>query len=295
MAVFISHSHQDKAFVDRLATQLVLHKAYVWLDRWEIRVGDSLLDKVQEGIKSSGALIIVLSKASVASEWCRKELNAGLMRELAERRVIVLPLLLEDCEIPLFLRDKMYADFRTDFDAGLRKTLEAISAVTSNSQGRIEHPSFFTDFGIAWGESSFSYCLDLRFIDHGKNIPYCVLTEIKITGNDKFTEKFREYDSKGLGTLGRLIIVTALRDYVSKHNPKPFLLEDSLPKHQNLVVDDPKTGIRFHVLIFSIRLGQDTGMDTLIDWPRHIEMLWSDLIANISPEERMRVREAFHR
>jgi hypothetical protein len=37
MAVFISHSHQDKA--------------YVWLDRWEIRVGDSLLGDAGASIK----------------------------------------------------------------------------------------------------------------------------------------------------------------------------------------------------------------------------------------------------
>ena len=184
MPVFISHSHHDKDFVDVLAAQLVLHKEYVWLDRWEIKVGDSLLDKVQGGIKSSSALIIVLSKSSVASEWCRKELNAGLMRELEERRVVVLPVLLEDCEIPLFLKDKKYADFRKDFDEGLRETLIAISAVTSDTQGRIEQPNFHTDFGIAWGNFGPYYSLQLRFIDHGETISYCVLTEVTIICND---------------------------------------------------------------------------------------------------------------
>ena len=66
---------------------------------------------MQQAIQDSSALLVVLSKASVASEWCRKELNAGLMRELDEKRVVVLPLLVDDCEIPLFLREKMYADF----------------------------------------------------------------------------------------------------------------------------------------------------------------------------------------
>ena len=106
--VFISHSHQDKDFVDKLAGQLVMHIAYVWLDRWETKVGDSLLGKVQAGIKSASALLIILSKASVASEWCKKELHAGLMRELQEKRVVVLPLLLADCDIPVFLKEKKY-------------------------------------------------------------------------------------------------------------------------------------------------------------------------------------------
>lgn len=115
MPIFISYSHVDKAFVDKLAASLVEHDAHVWVDTWELNVGDSILNRVQEAIQDSSALLIVLSKASVASEWCKKELSAGLMRELDEKRVVVLPVLIEDCEIPVFLREKMYADFRKDF------------------------------------------------------------------------------------------------------------------------------------------------------------------------------------
>lgn len=64
MPVFISHSHQDKEFVDVLAAHLILNKAHVWVDRWELTVGDSLIDKIQSAIKTASALIIVLSKPS---------------------------------------------------------------------------------------------------------------------------------------------------------------------------------------------------------------------------------------
>jgi hypothetical protein len=100
MPVFISYSHEDKMFVDKLAAHLVKHNAHVWLDRWELNVGDSILNRVQQAIQDSDALLIVLSKTSVTSEWCKKELNAGLMRELDEKRVLVLPVLVENCEPP---------------------------------------------------------------------------------------------------------------------------------------------------------------------------------------------------
>lgn len=140
MPVFISYSHENEVFVNKLAAHLIKAKANVWVDQWELHVGDSLIAKIQMAIQQSSALIVVLSKASVASEWCKKELNAGLIRELEEKRVVVLPLLLEDCEIPLFLRDKMYADFRTNFDRGLSQVLESISRVTSDTLGRDEEP-----------------------------------------------------------------------------------------------------------------------------------------------------------
>ena len=49
MPVFISYSHSDADFVDRLAAQLVLNKARVWIDRRELTVGDSILDTCHNG------------------------------------------------------------------------------------------------------------------------------------------------------------------------------------------------------------------------------------------------------
>ena len=82
-----------------------------------------MIRRIQDAISEAAGLIVVLSKASVASEWCRKELSAGLIRELEEKRVILLPVLIEECKIPLFLRDKKWADFRSDFKEGLKQVL----------------------------------------------------------------------------------------------------------------------------------------------------------------------------
>lgn len=65
--VFLSHSSADKAFVDRLASDLERVNVGVWYDKWEIRVGDLLIEKIEQGIKSNDYLAIVLSPSSVAS------------------------------------------------------------------------------------------------------------------------------------------------------------------------------------------------------------------------------------
>lgn len=106
MPIFISYSHQDHDFVDKLAANLVMHKAHVWVDRWELNVGDSIIEKVQEAIQESSALIVVISNSSMKSGWCKKELSAGFLKELEEKRVVVLPLIFEECEMPIFLRGK---------------------------------------------------------------------------------------------------------------------------------------------------------------------------------------------
>lgn len=68
MPIFISYSHCDKTFVENLAAQMVANRVSVWLDKWELHAGDSLLTKVQNAISGASALLVILSKASVKSE-----------------------------------------------------------------------------------------------------------------------------------------------------------------------------------------------------------------------------------
>ncbi len=53
MPIFISYSHADKTFVDKLALKLVKHDAHIWVDTWELNVGDSILNRVH--LENSGA------------------------------------------------------------------------------------------------------------------------------------------------------------------------------------------------------------------------------------------------
>ncbi len=116
MPIFISYSRKDSAFVDTLAANLVRARHNVWMDRWELSIGDSITQKIEENLTESSAILVVVSSHSVESPWCKRELTAGLVRELEERKTLVLPLVIDDCALPLFLRDKLYADFRRNPD-----------------------------------------------------------------------------------------------------------------------------------------------------------------------------------
>jgi hypothetical protein len=124
--VFISHTSADIVWCRTLAFDLQARGFRVWFDEWELNVGDSINDKIAKAINETGYLIVVLSRTSVTSKWVGKEINAALVRQLEEDRVIVLPILIEDCEIPIFLRDLIYADCRTDYPSGLHHTLKRL-------------------------------------------------------------------------------------------------------------------------------------------------------------------------
>lgn len=124
-SVFISYSSKDRDFASKLANDLKGMGITVWFDQWELKVGDLLVERIGNAITAQDYLIVILSRASVKSAWVMKELGAGLIRELEEKRVVVFPVVIEDCDIPPFLSDKVYADFRRSYSSGLKKLLNA--------------------------------------------------------------------------------------------------------------------------------------------------------------------------
>lgn len=110
----------------RLSTDLKKAGVHSWLDEAEIRVGDSLIDKISKGIGDCKYLAVVLSPHSVNSEWVKREVEIALNSEICGRWLVVLPVLLRDCVIPAFLKGKVYADFRQDYEKGISALLNAV-------------------------------------------------------------------------------------------------------------------------------------------------------------------------
>jgi len=122
--VFISYTSADESFADRLATGLAAYASNSFFAKWSIKVGDSIVDRINQGLSTYDNLVVVLSRASVQSEWVRRELNASLMRQLRSKDIRILPVLVEDCNVPPLLADIKYADFRSDYNAGFASLLD---------------------------------------------------------------------------------------------------------------------------------------------------------------------------
>ena len=132
--LFVCHASEDKPLVEQLVTELDRRALFAWYDKREIFVGDSIVEKVGTALKSSDYLIAVLSPRSVVKPWVVRELNASLMRQLVDKAITILPVLLEPCEIPALLRDIKYADFTKSFDEGLAELLAAIRRASDYNQ-----------------------------------------------------------------------------------------------------------------------------------------------------------------
>lgn len=129
VVVFLSHSSKDKPFVRQLAADLSANGITVWLDEQMIRVGDSIVEKIGQGLAASDYFLIALSNHSVGSEWVKRELSQALIQEIESRKIKVLPLKLSECEMPTLIKDKKYADFSIDYGVGLKELINALRKV----------------------------------------------------------------------------------------------------------------------------------------------------------------------
>jgi TIR domain-containing protein len=136
--VFISHSSKDKGFVRQLAADLLAAGIDVWLDELRINVGDSIPQKIAQGLAESDFFLIVISHNSVVSPWIQKELDNALVKEIEKRRVHVFPVKIDDAKVPTIISDKRHSDFSQSYEDGLKDLLKAIKAQEVTTDGRTD-------------------------------------------------------------------------------------------------------------------------------------------------------------
>ncbi len=91
--IFISHSSRDKSAASRLAETLNFCAVDVWLDAWELDVGQSLTDEIAKAMDESRFIAILITENYNKSVWTKTEYKKALSREQKEGRTVMLPLI----------------------------------------------------------------------------------------------------------------------------------------------------------------------------------------------------------
>jgi hypothetical protein len=185
------------------------------------------------------------------------------MRELEEKRVVLLPVLIEHCKIPMFLREKKYADFRVNFKNGLNSILDAVARITNASQGRIVKQKVISDWSSDWGYNHGLFEMHFTIIQTGEGMPFTILTEVSVRCNKMATQRYEAYVAQGLGWLGRLAVTEHLAN-LGRQKDLRVLLQDSFPKELRAGAADTKRGIAYDIQVRCRRLGVDNGKDQLV-------------------------------
>ena len=88
--VFISHASEDKEEVVRpLANALKDRKLNVWYDEYELKIGDSLRQKIDKGVANSKFGIVILSKNFIKKGWTNYELDGLITRSISNQQILL--------------------------------------------------------------------------------------------------------------------------------------------------------------------------------------------------------------
>jgi TIR domain len=124
--VFISHRGSDADVARRLAEEIKRLGYNVWLDEWEILLGDSVVERINAGLENAKYVIVCYSDAGVLSNWMSREWMSALARKLEGHSIQLLPVRLSGGAPPAILADIRYADLVKDWDGGIKELLQAM-------------------------------------------------------------------------------------------------------------------------------------------------------------------------
>jgi hypothetical protein len=113
--VFLSHNKNDKRRVEALARALSdTHNLRVWLDLWEMLPG-TLEQQCEQGIRQSRFTVVAASRAALSSKWVDWEIKTAIGHD--RQRTHIIPLCLEEIELPEHLHDLLWIDLQEPVDA----------------------------------------------------------------------------------------------------------------------------------------------------------------------------------
>ena len=113
--VFLSHSSKDKSIVRPLSERLRSDGLRVWFDEWEIKPGDSIPSKIEEGLEHSRVLLLCMSANAFGSDWAQLEAGTFRFRDPLNKDRRFIPLRLDDAPIKGSLAQFLHIDWTPPF------------------------------------------------------------------------------------------------------------------------------------------------------------------------------------
>jgi TIR domain len=93
---FISYSSKDQNFAERLHADLQNNGVRCWFAPNDLRIGDKTWDTIDEAIRLRDKVLLILSEASIASDWVEDEVSKGLAEERERKESVLFPVRIDD-------------------------------------------------------------------------------------------------------------------------------------------------------------------------------------------------------
>lgn len=119
--IFMSYSRRELGFVDQLVSRLEDVGYNVWLDYRMLIPGAPWDQQIDKGLKRSDTVLLVVSKASLASKYVTLE-----WRHFLETNKRVILLIFEAVDLPVELEKYEWVDFRGSYRRGMNELLSQL-------------------------------------------------------------------------------------------------------------------------------------------------------------------------
>jgi hypothetical protein len=93
---FISYSANDQLFAERLHADLQNRGVRCWFAPHDLTIGAKILDAIDEAIRLRDKLLVILSKASIASDWVEDEVNKAHAEERERKQTLLFPIRIDN-------------------------------------------------------------------------------------------------------------------------------------------------------------------------------------------------------
>ena len=130
LRAFICHASEDKGLARQLAEDLQLAGIDTFFAEWEIKAGDSLRRKIDEGIETCTHFILLATPVSLEKRWVNAELDAAFVKKV-EGQSILIPLRhgLSAERLPALLRGLISPEIR-EYEADVKRLVDDIRGLT---------------------------------------------------------------------------------------------------------------------------------------------------------------------
>jgi hypothetical protein len=138
--VFFSYCHRDTEVVTKLAKELQQKGLDIFLDTWEVKLGDVLTKEIEKALSLSRAGVVFFSIEALKSPWVRSEYDRMITRAINDESFRLIPIRLQKCDIPGFAQDRLWLDLFHHVDQAIRDAGDRII----QSLGLMVRPSIGT-------------------------------------------------------------------------------------------------------------------------------------------------------
>lgn len=114
---FLSFTWDDRKLAERIATSLQTNGIDTWWAEWCISAGDSLRQKIDEGLGDCTHFLVLLTPNSISKPWVNQEMDAGLVRKLNSKcKFIPVRYKLQPSALPPLLSGMLAPEIKADED-----------------------------------------------------------------------------------------------------------------------------------------------------------------------------------